>query len=256
MDDDDQMYSEKQSIRESGRALKKYGSVSNHVRNSDVLIRHDLVKDETLAGIALKYECTTEQIRRANRLFASDSLYLRQFLMIPVEKGSPFYPKDDHRPQSLPPQRAISGYPSLQQNSNNSISLDNLSPEEEYKKNLDELLGKIDSSIAESRKYVRETQKKGSEFISQDELDNGFTHNRRLSSTPSTSSSTSYQQYQQVPSSTTTTQHHHRQGSSGSSSDATAAPTSSHVIVQMTQGRRIQTSIQKHEREQNEFFEL
>lgn len=33
----------------------------------------------------------TEQIRRANRLFASDSLFLRQFLLVPVEKTSPYY---------------------------------------------------------------------------------------------------------------------------------------------------------------------
>lgn len=86
--------------------------------------------------------------------------------MIPVEKGSQFYPKDE-RPSSLPTQRAasIAGYPPnvQQQQISNSISLDNLSPEEEYKKSVDELLGKIDNSIAESRKYVRETQKKGSE---------------------------------------------------------------------------------------------
>lgn len=34
----------------------------------------------------------TEQIRRSNRLFASDSLFLRQFLMVPVDKSSPYYP--------------------------------------------------------------------------------------------------------------------------------------------------------------------
>lgn len=85
--------------------------------------------------------------------------------MIPVEKGSPFYPKED-RPNSLPPQRAasIAGYPtSLQNNISTSISLDSLSPEEEYKKNMNELLGKIDNTIAESRKYVKETQKFKSE---------------------------------------------------------------------------------------------
>lgn len=37
------------------------------------------------------YTFQTEQIRRANRLFASDSLFLRQFLLVPVEKTSPYY---------------------------------------------------------------------------------------------------------------------------------------------------------------------
>lgn len=106
----------------------------------------------------------TEQIRRANRLFASDSLFLREFLMIPVEKNSPYYPKDD-RPQSLPvqPKRAasIGGYPSTNQQQQTSQSMENvlMSPDEENKKFLDEFLGKIDSSIAESKKFVVETRK-------------------------------------------------------------------------------------------------
>lgn len=104
----------------------------------------------------------TEQIRRANRLFASDSLFLREFLMIPVEKNSPYYPKDD-RPHSLPvePKRSasIGGYPTT--NQQNSQSMENvlMSPDEENKKFLDEFLGKIDSSIAESKKFVVETRK-------------------------------------------------------------------------------------------------
>lgn len=41
--------------------------------------------------ISLYISFKTEQIRRANRLFASDSLFLRQFLLVPVEKTSPYY---------------------------------------------------------------------------------------------------------------------------------------------------------------------
>lgn len=88
--------------------------------------------------------------------------------MIPVEKGSPYYPKED-RPHSLPPQRAasIAGYPNtIPQNNNNSVSLDSvatLSPDEENKRNINEFLGKIDSSIAESKKFVVETSQKNNE---------------------------------------------------------------------------------------------
>lgn len=106
----------------------------------------------------------TEQIRRANRLFASDSLFLRQLLMIPVEKDSPYYPKDENnRPQSLPPRAAtISGFPSSPQaGSSKSQSMDSmvLSPEEENKKSIDDFLGKIDSTIAETKKYVAQSQR-------------------------------------------------------------------------------------------------
>ncbi|XP_075145703.1 lysM peptidoglycan-binding domain-containing protein red isoform X2 [Haematobia irritans] len=92
--DDDFVFNEKQSIRDSSRSLKKYGSTccNQNIRNNETLVRHDIEKTDTLQGIALKYGCTTEQIRRANRLFASDSLFLRQFLMIPVDKSSIYYP--------------------------------------------------------------------------------------------------------------------------------------------------------------------
>ncbi|EDW80848.1 uncharacterized protein Dwil_GK11342, isoform A [Drosophila willistoni] len=94
MDDSEFMFNEKQSIRDSSRTLKKYGSTCCHnMRNNETLIRHMVDKSDTLQGIALKYGCTTEQLRRANRLFASDSLFLRQFLLVPVEKNSPYYPQ-------------------------------------------------------------------------------------------------------------------------------------------------------------------
>lgn len=58
MDDDCFFNGEKQSIRDSGRSLKKYGSTCNHVRNNEQLIRHELNKTDTLQGIALKYGCS------------------------------------------------------------------------------------------------------------------------------------------------------------------------------------------------------
>ncbi|XP_023175590.1 myb-like protein I isoform X2 [Drosophila hydei] len=91
MDDTEFMFNEKQSIRDSSRTLKKYGSTCcNNLRNNEILIRHTVEKTDTLQGISLKYGATTEQIRRVNRLYASDSLFLRQFLLVPVEKTSPY----------------------------------------------------------------------------------------------------------------------------------------------------------------------
>ena len=51
-------FNEKQSIRDSTKSLKKYGSTCNHVRNSEILIRHEVEKTDTLQGISLKYGCT------------------------------------------------------------------------------------------------------------------------------------------------------------------------------------------------------
>ncbi|XP_023706078.1 lysM and putative peptidoglycan-binding domain-containing protein 2 isoform X2 [Cryptotermes secundus] len=77
---------EKRSIRDSTKSLKKYGSTCNHFKRQDHFVKHTVVEGETLQGIALKYGVTMEQIRRVNRLWASDSLFLRESLMIPVSR--------------------------------------------------------------------------------------------------------------------------------------------------------------------------
>jgi hypothetical protein len=106
-------------------------------------------------------------------LLVTDSIFLRQFLLIPVDKDSPYYPKDHEnglpqRPHSMPPQRAasIAGCSSSDIN-----KMDLLSPEEESRKSMEDFLGKIDSSIATSRKYIAESQK-NSEFSSSQSDDN------------------------------------------------------------------------------------
>lgn len=97
--------------------------------------------------------------------------------MIPVDKDSPYYPKDD-RPQSLPTYSASSssshnsvdtvdaahmGSPSSAGGTTGAKSLEAipqpvLSPEEENRKDIDAFLGKIDSTLAQTRKYVAKSQ--------------------------------------------------------------------------------------------------
>lgn len=77
---------ERVSIRDSAKSLKKYGSTSNNssFKKPETYIKHMISSTDTLQGIALKYGVTTEQIRRTNRLWANDSLFLRESLLIPV----------------------------------------------------------------------------------------------------------------------------------------------------------------------------
>lgn len=56
--ENDESFNERQSIRDSAKQLKKYGSTWNHVRNNEYFIRHNLEQTDTLQGIALKYGCT------------------------------------------------------------------------------------------------------------------------------------------------------------------------------------------------------
>lgn len=107
----------------------------------------------------------TEQIRRANRLFAQDSLFLRQFLMIPVSKDSQYYPNDD-RPHSLMTATAAAASSSTDEidsaaagsGKGTVAAAATLSPEEENRKDINDFLGKIDSNLAETRRYVAKSQ--------------------------------------------------------------------------------------------------
>ncbi|XP_052870098.1 lysM and putative peptidoglycan-binding domain-containing protein 2 isoform X1 [Anopheles cruzii] len=299
--EDETMFGEKQSIRDSARSLKKYGSISGGSRSpaatlsTDALIRHQVERTDTLQGLSLKYGCSMEQIRRVNRLLPTDTIFLRPFLMVPVAKDSPHYPKDPDaiiRPNSIaaraftaPTSSTTSGSTnSIISNNNNSISSDDngysvnegsplVSPEEESRKNLEEFLGKIDSSIASTRKCIAEVQR-NSEFVNGSQSDDNiffsssgaasgsgssgyYSKPRAYSNASSSSSISSYQQYHyHVPGSSTGVSgstsgtNHKRQSSSGS-----AASDTSQLIV-MTQGKRVQSSLQKLERQQDELFEL
>ncbi|XP_050431522.1 lysM and putative peptidoglycan-binding domain-containing protein 2-like [Adelges cooleyi] len=77
---------ERVSIRDNTKPLRKYGSInskSNFLPNTHY-VKHVVIETDTLQGLALKYGCTTEQIRKANRLFANDSLFLREHLYVPT----------------------------------------------------------------------------------------------------------------------------------------------------------------------------
>ncbi|XP_037640807.1 lysM and putative peptidoglycan-binding domain-containing protein 1 [Sebastes umbrosus] len=66
-----------------GSRTRSYGSL---VR-SPVLqrgIEHNIQPGETLQGLALKYGVSMEQIKRANRLYTNESIFLKKSLSIPV----------------------------------------------------------------------------------------------------------------------------------------------------------------------------
>ncbi|XP_066492048.1 lysM and putative peptidoglycan-binding domain-containing protein 2 [Tiliqua scincoides] len=52
-------------------------------------LEHHLSPGDTLPGIALKYGVTMEQIKRANKLFTNDCIFLRKTLNIPVITEKP-----------------------------------------------------------------------------------------------------------------------------------------------------------------------
>lgn len=84
----------------------------------------------------------TEQIRRANRLWATDSLFLREHLMVPVPADSPFSPIEQ-------PNAAVLSKP---------LSVEGASTPTEGEKSIHEFLGEIDSSIANTKNEVKKSQ--------------------------------------------------------------------------------------------------
>ncbi|XP_072258483.1 lysM and putative peptidoglycan-binding domain-containing protein 2 [Pyxicephalus adspersus] len=72
---------------------RSYGSTASVTTPwAEKFIEHQVSPSDTLQGIALKYGVTMEQIKRANKLFSTDCIFLRKSLNIPVisEKTSLF----------------------------------------------------------------------------------------------------------------------------------------------------------------------
>ncbi|KAK5891758.1 hypothetical protein CesoFtcFv8_012203 [Champsocephalus esox] len=69
-----------------GNRTRSYGSLVRSplspVRHRR--IEHNIQPGETLQGLALKYGVSMEQIKRANRLYTNDSIFLKKSLSIPV----------------------------------------------------------------------------------------------------------------------------------------------------------------------------
>lgn len=77
--------------------------------------------------------------------------------MIPIDRDSVHYNKTD-RPHSLPPRAATIDVLSTDTATSDETDGGALSPEEESRKSMDDFLGKIDSTIAKTRKYVAKSQ--------------------------------------------------------------------------------------------------
>ncbi|XP_004632433.1 lysM and putative peptidoglycan-binding domain-containing protein 1 [Octodon degus] len=69
-----------------GTRARSYGSLVQSACSPvrERRLEHLLKPGDTLAGLALKYGVTMEQIKRANRLYTNDSIFLKKTLYIPI----------------------------------------------------------------------------------------------------------------------------------------------------------------------------
>ncbi|XP_055991398.1 lysM and putative peptidoglycan-binding domain-containing protein 2 [Sorex fumeus] len=84
------------SLRLARTKTRSYGSTAS-VRaplGAGVIerqVEHRVRAGDTLQGIALKYGVTMEQIKRANKLFTNDCIFLKKTLNIPVISEKPLF---------------------------------------------------------------------------------------------------------------------------------------------------------------------
>uniref|UniRef100_A0A8C6WPW7 LysM and putative peptidoglycan-binding domain-containing protein 2 n=1 Tax=Neogobius melanostomus TaxID=47308 RepID=A0A8C6WPW7_9GOBI len=65
--------------------IRSYGSTASVSASlGEKYIEHRVTDSDTLQGIALRYGVTMEQIKRANKLFNNDCIFLKSILNIPV----------------------------------------------------------------------------------------------------------------------------------------------------------------------------
>ncbi|EFN64591.1 LysM and putative peptidoglycan-binding domain-containing protein 2 [Camponotus floridanus] len=219
---------ERRYIRDTGKALKKYGSTAKHMTRTESLVKHTVCPTDTLQGIALKYGVTTEQIRRINRLWASDSLFLREHLLIPINADNSASVCNN---ESVAPEEH-----DIPPNVSSPSSISSIDDES----SVGDFLAKMDSSIANVKKEVKRAQG-NSEFCT--DSNDVYVQRRRGSAKLRNSFPTTSNTYS-TPSSDTVRPM--------SSSDMHNFPTA----VVMTQGKKVKTSLQRLEQQQDEMFQL
>lgn len=181
--------------------------------------------------------------------------------MIPVDSESPFYSADNSEIRSnnhhMLNKRAntIGGVPSsskepLSPDSMDSIASSTATDEDEQRKFMDEFLEKIDSSIASSKKIVRDHQR-NSDYISSSQSDDSLfssTGNSFVNHNydPNNGSGPSYQELYQ-----SSLNHQSARYSLGgvSSNDPSQ-------LVVKSNGRHVKNSLQRLQKQQDEIFEL
>lgn len=197
------------------------------------IVKHQVQRGDTLQGIALKYGVTMEEVKRENRLWTTDSLFLREFLDIPV-------PSSPTGESSLPRQAS----PSPQR----TVSLDTVGVADTVNKdeNIRDFLGRIDTSIKKTKSQIKELN------LTDDGDNTNGGHGYNSQCPPSVPGLTLSPALDSVS---------YQNGSYSSLGDVTNGRGFSNVefspkTTVVTSGRKVKTSLQKHRREHEQMFEL
>lgn len=82
---------ERRSLRPSKTTKKSnYGSLKPATTQSNPLIvnyKYKVKEGETLPGLSLKFNTPIDAIKKANKLWSNDLAFVKEFLIIPIEKS-------------------------------------------------------------------------------------------------------------------------------------------------------------------------
>lgn len=204
------------------------------------IVKHRVQQSDTLQGIALKYGVTMEDIKRENRLWTTDSLFLREYLDIPLPASPTAGDGPAVLPLSVAPREAS---PSPQR----TLSLDAVAATDQDE-NIRDFLGRIDTSIKKTKSQIKELNLPGDGTVGAGNADPslpGLTLSTALNSV-------SYQNNYHENSHSQSLGDLSNNGQSRSFSSVDFAPKTTVV----TSGRKVKTSLQRHHREHEQMFEL
>lgn len=158
-----------------GHRTRSYGSILNSSLSPvrEKRIDHQVQPGETLQGLALKYGVSMEQIKRANRLYTNDSIFLKKSLSIPVlsELDKELFSNENSGSDEETSQRdsATKEFPvqngTAQRDSDKDSSSADLSPMDYLKR--------MDSLITQSKQAAAKTCKEEKTFAWEDPLNTG-----------------------------------------------------------------------------------
>nr|CAG4648250.1 EOG090X0DPX [Moina brachiata]SVE93266.1 EOG090X0DPX [Moina brachiata] len=88
---------ERTSFVRSSKAHRKYGSTTSGrcmndpspISHSSAYVKHQVRPGDTLVGIALRYQTTVEYIKRINKMWTNDTLFLREYILVPSPINEP-----------------------------------------------------------------------------------------------------------------------------------------------------------------------
>lgn len=175
---------ERTSFVRTAKAQRKYGSTNINMSEPSLkyqpssFTQHRVQPGDTLQGIALRYKTSMEYIKRINKMWTNDTLFLREYLYVPcfleasevndrnsVAADGPSVScrsKTSSFPESL---NAVS----ISENKGNSEF--NGSRNSDYEKSVQEYLGSMDSQIKEAKSRAHTLQKTSEVLKNDPDLD-------------------------------------------------------------------------------------